>query len=62
LPQAPRDEIYLFQKYLFEKFGVSEGIQEYTPYNMLSVNDDTAVVTITYFAPPNVGHVQTPFL
>ena len=26
---APRDEIYLFQvKYLFEKFGVSEGIQE----------------------------------
>jgi len=27
---APRDEIYLFQiKYLFEKFGVSEGIQEY---------------------------------
>ena len=28
--RAPRDEICLFQiKYLFEKFGNSEGIQEY---------------------------------
>jgi len=30
LQGAPRNEIYLFQiKYLFEKFGVSKGIQEY---------------------------------
>jgi len=30
LQGGPRDEIYLFKiKYLFEKFGVSEGIQEY---------------------------------
>jgi len=30
LQGAPRDEIYLFRiKYLFEKFSVSEGIQEY---------------------------------
>ena len=63
--EDPRDEIYLFKKNTCLKNLVfQKGCKNTTLYNipMLCVNDDTAVVRITCFAPRNVVHVQTPFL
>ena len=36
--------------------------QSSNPFFCALANDDTAVVRTKCFAPPNVGHVKTPFL